>query len=85
MEIEIRLESRLHFLTFYAWPRKYKNEALRFQNQIFKLEYCNNCVHEKMPHGLKTILKWSHDSHVYCLSILSLIEFYLRFSPCFKY
>ena len=30
MEIEIRLESRLNFLTFYAWPRKYKNEALRF-------------------------------------------------------
>ena len=28
MEIEIRLESRLYFLTFYAWPRKYKNEAL---------------------------------------------------------
>ena len=33
---------------------------------MYKLEYCNNCVHEKIPHGSKTKLKLSLNSHVYC-------------------
>ena len=33
---------------------------------MYKLEYRNNCVHEKIPHGSKTKLKLSLNSHVYC-------------------
>ena len=32
---------------------------------MLKLEYCNNCIHEKILHGSKTIEKLTLKSHVY--------------------
>ena len=54
------------------WNFKFRNISVNFEDtkmverfgkitwqtfSMFKLEYCNNCVHEKMPHGIEDDIK----------------------------
>ena len=46
----------------------------RIRYKMFKPEYCNDCVHEKLLPGSKTIKKSSFNSHVYWDSMCNFVD-----------